>query len=165
MATVDVATYLSPYKQIPATVPGWDDGRQATWPASTATLLSCEGSAVLVDALMTVAEGEQLADWIGATGLELTTVYVTHAHADHFFGATSLLRRIPAARLGRRPGIARAAGGEQARGARRRGWSAARRSPGRRRSRRPRATCGCGAGSSPGRSPSSPWFRHRWTVT
>jgi hypothetical protein len=83
MATVDVATYLSPYKQVPATVPGWDDRRAATWPASTATLLSCGGSAVLVDALMTLAEGELLADWIGATGLELTTVYVTHAHAGH----------------------------------------------------------------------------------
>jgi hypothetical protein len=67
MATVDVATYLSPYKQIPATVPGWNDNQAATWPAGTATLLSNGGSAVLVDALMTLAEGEQLADWIEAT--------------------------------------------------------------------------------------------------
>ncbi len=116
MTTVDVATYLSPYKQIPATVPGWDDDRTATWPASTATLLSSGGSAVLVDALMTLAEGEQLADWIEAAGLDLTTVYVTHAHADHFFGATSLLRRIPTARLVSRPEIARAAAEQTAAG-------------------------------------------------
>jgi glyoxylase-like metal-dependent hydrolase (beta-lactamase superfamily II) len=116
MATVDVATYLSPYKQIPATVPGWDDDRQATWPASTATLLSCGGSAVLVDALMTLAEGEHLAEWIGATGLELTTVYVTHAHADHFFGATSLLRKMPTARLVSLPEIARSAAEQTAAG-------------------------------------------------
>jgi glyoxylase-like metal-dependent hydrolase (beta-lactamase superfamily II) len=115
MATVDVATYQTPYKHIPATVSGWDDGREATWPASTATLLSCGGSAVLVDALMTLAEGERLADWIEATGLELTTVYVTHAHADHFFGATSCCGGSP-----------------------RRGWSAARRSPPARHGRRRR---------------------------
>lgn len=116
MTTVDVTTYLSPYKQIPATVPGWDDDRTATWPASTATLLTSGGSAVLVDALMTLAEGEQLADWIEAAGLDLTTVYVTHAHADHFFGATSLLRRIPTARLVSRPEIARAAAEQTAAG-------------------------------------------------
>jgi glyoxylase-like metal-dependent hydrolase (beta-lactamase superfamily II) len=113
---VDVMTYLSPAKPIPAAVPGWDERRTATWPASTATLIAVGGRGVLVDALMTLAEGELLADWIAASGTELTTVYVTHAHADHFFGATSLLARVPAARLVSRPEIAAAAAEQTAPG-------------------------------------------------
>jgi hypothetical protein len=54
---VDVTTYLSPAKPIPAAVPGWDERRTATWPASTATLIAVGGRGVLVDALMTRAEG------------------------------------------------------------------------------------------------------------
>ena len=106
---MDVTTYLSPAKPIPATVPGWDEQRTATWPPSTATLIAAGGRGVLVDALMTLEEGERLAEWIAASGTEVSTVYVTHAHADHFFGATSLLARLPAARLVSRPEIAAAA--------------------------------------------------------
>lgn len=36
---------------------------------------------------MTAAEGEDLAGWIAARGKNLTTVFVTHGHGDHFFGA------------------------------------------------------------------------------
>lgn len=116
MATLAVATYLSPYKPIPAAVPDWGDERQATWPASTSTLISAGGSAVLVDALMTVEEGNRLADWVLASGSTLSTVYVTHAHADHFFGAAALLRRIPTARLVSRTEIATAAAEQTAPG-------------------------------------------------
>ena len=108
MAPVKLSTYLSPYKPIPSTVAGWDSTRQATWPATTASLLSVDGQAVLVDALMTMAEGAALADWIAGLRTALSTVYVTHAHADHFFGATTLLQRFPA-QLVTRPEIAAAA--------------------------------------------------------
>lgn len=116
MATLALATYLSPYKPIPAAVPDWDEKREATWPASTSTLISAGGSAVLVDALMTLDEGNWLADWVLASGVTLSTVYVTHAHADHFFGAAALLRRIPAARLVSRREIAAAAAEQTAPG-------------------------------------------------
>lgn len=109
MTPVELSTYHSAYKPIPSTVLGWDDARQATWPATTSSVLCVDGQAVLVDALMTVAEGDALADWVGRLGVSLGTVYVTHAHADHFFGATSLLQRLPAARLVTRPEIVDAA--------------------------------------------------------
>ena len=95
-----LATYLSSYKPIPSSVPDWDEHQQATWPATTATLITAGQEAVLVDALMTVTEGEQLASWISGSGHPtLAAIYVTHAHADHFFGATSVLPHFPAARL------------------------------------------------------------------
>lgn len=79
--------------------PGWDSDRTATWPASTATLIAGERDAILVDALMTVDEGHQLAAWIGQTGKNLTHVFITHGHGDHFFGAGPVLAKYPAARL------------------------------------------------------------------
>src|SRR3954451_8017330 len=45
-------------------LPGWDRNRQATWPASTATLISGSEHAVLIDALLTMSEGERLARWV-----------------------------------------------------------------------------------------------------
>lgn len=53
----------SGYKPVPGG-PGWDDKTPATWPATTSTLIAGERQAVLVDALMTTAEGERLADWV-----------------------------------------------------------------------------------------------------
>lgn len=42
--------------------------------------------AVLVDALATPAQGEQLAAWVSRIipGKNLKTTYVTHGHGDHF---------------------------------------------------------------------------------
>ena len=33
---------------------------------------------------MTSGQAAQLADWAAATGKNLTTVYVTHGHTDHW---------------------------------------------------------------------------------
>src|SRR5262245_29243471 len=79
--------------------PGWDSGSTATWPASPATLIAAERDAILVDALMTVDEGHQLASWIGETGKNLTSILITHGHGDHFFGAGLVLAAFPDARL------------------------------------------------------------------
>jgi glyoxylase-like metal-dependent hydrolase (beta-lactamase superfamily II) len=53
---------------------------------------------VLVDALATKGESQVLADWLGKTGKNLTEVYITHAHGDHFFGLKTVLDRFPKAR-------------------------------------------------------------------
>ena len=112
--TLERLTYLSGYKPIPGTAPGWDTARQATWPATTATLLRSGNHGVLIDALMTTTEGDDLARWIKRSGVnDLETIYLSHAHADHFFGATTVLEHFPAARLTTRPDIA-AAAAEQA---------------------------------------------------
>ena len=38
----------------------------------------------LVDPLMTVEQGMAVADWVSTTGKNLTRVYVTHGHGDHW---------------------------------------------------------------------------------
>ena len=103
MLSIDVFT--SDYKPIAAPGPGWDPARQATWPATTATLISGKTDAVLVDALITAAEADRLTSWIRASGKRLTTVYVTHGHGDHFLGLSVVLAAFPQATAVARPEV------------------------------------------------------------
>jgi glyoxylase-like metal-dependent hydrolase (beta-lactamase superfamily II) len=64
----------------------------------TSTLIYGEFDAVLVDAMGTVAEAEALADWVALHNRNLETIYITHAHFDHFYGLSILLDRFPRAR-------------------------------------------------------------------
>src|ERR1700681_1755521 len=64
----------------------------------TSTLIFGEHDAVLVDAMTTVAEAEALTDWIALHNRNLETIYITHAHFDHFYGFSVLLDRFPRAR-------------------------------------------------------------------
>ena len=93
-----IDVFNSGYKVIPSG-PGWDDSTPATWPASTSTLISGDRDAVLVDALLTISEGERLAAWVQSTGKRPHTIFITHAHADHFFGAGPVLDAFPDAQL------------------------------------------------------------------
>ena len=54
--------------------------------ANTTTLIYGEQEALLVDTFLSDAQTAELADWIAATGKRLSTIYITHAHPDHFFG-------------------------------------------------------------------------------
>src|SRR5271154_4586580 len=65
---------------------------------ATSTLIFGEYDAVLVDAMTTVAEAKALADWIALHNRNLETIYITHAHFDHFYGLSILLDRFPGAR-------------------------------------------------------------------
>jgi glyoxylase-like metal-dependent hydrolase (beta-lactamase superfamily II) len=73
--------------------PGWDSTNQATWPACTTTLISGDADAVLVDAPMTIKQGQELPAWIHAKGKNVSSVVITHGHGDHFFGAAKVWRR------------------------------------------------------------------------
>jgi glyoxylase-like metal-dependent hydrolase (beta-lactamase superfamily II) len=64
----------------------------------TSTLIFGEYDAVLVDAMGIVAEAEALADWVALHNRNLETLYITHAHFDHFYGLSILLDRFPGAR-------------------------------------------------------------------
>ena len=64
----------------------------------TSTLIFGEHDAVLVDAMTTVAEAEALAHWVALHNRNLETIYITHAHFDHFYGLSILLDRFPEAR-------------------------------------------------------------------
>ncbi len=71
---------------------------QWTWVPTSATLIYGQRDAVLVDAFLTIEQAHALADWVAASGKNLTTIYVTHGHGDHFFGVGTLLDRFPNAR-------------------------------------------------------------------
>src|SRR5271155_1451827 len=64
----------------------------------TSTLIFGEYDAVLVDAMCTVAEAEALAAWVALHNRNLETIYITHAHFDHFYGLSILLDHFPGAR-------------------------------------------------------------------
>src|SRR5579864_1199184 len=64
----------------------------------TSTLIFGEYDAVLVDAMTTVDEAKALADWVALHNRNLETIYITHAHFDHFYGLGTLLARFPSAR-------------------------------------------------------------------
>ncbi len=66
--------------------------------ATASTLIYGVRDAVLVDAFMTVKQANALADWVAARGKNLTTVYITHGHGDHWFGLGTLLERFPNAK-------------------------------------------------------------------
>ena len=71
--------------------------QELLWQPTSATLISGQQDAVLVDALL-VHQARDLADWVAASGKNLTAVYVTHGHGDHWFGLRVLLERFPQAR-------------------------------------------------------------------
>jgi glyoxylase-like metal-dependent hydrolase (beta-lactamase superfamily II) len=72
--------------------------REARFQAMASTLIHGQRDAVLVDAFMTVKQAEALAEWVAAKGKNLTTIYLTHGHGDHWFGVGTLLERFPRAR-------------------------------------------------------------------
>ncbi len=97
-SSLSIDVFNSGYKPIPGG-PGWDASIPATWPASTSTLISGDRDALLVDALLTTSEGQELAAWVQNTGKRPSVIFVTHGHADHFFGAGPVLDAFPGARL------------------------------------------------------------------
>lgn len=69
------------------------------WPPISSTLVYGLRDAVVIDSFITAEQARAQADWIASTGKNLTTVYATHGHGDHFFGASVLLDRFPKARF------------------------------------------------------------------
>ena len=75
--------------------PGKED---LAWVTNTVTLIYGERDAVLVDTFLSVEHSKELVDWLADRGKNLTTIYVTHAHGDHFFGLKILLDKFPKVR-------------------------------------------------------------------
>jgi glyoxylase-like metal-dependent hydrolase (beta-lactamase superfamily II) len=96
--SLSVSVFNSGYKKIPGG-PGWDPATQATWPASTSTLIAGDQDAILVDALITTSEGQRLADWVKNSVKTPSLIFVTHGHGDHYFGAGPTLSTFPQAKL------------------------------------------------------------------
>src|SRR5580704_18283313 len=78
---------------------GLPPGKEAlAWVTNTVTLVYGERDAVLVDTFLSKQHSNELVDWVVASGRNLTTIYVTHAHGDHFFGLKLLLDQFPNAK-------------------------------------------------------------------
>jgi glyoxylase-like metal-dependent hydrolase (beta-lactamase superfamily II) len=96
--------FLAP--SIPAIAPDVPPGETSRpWPPISSTLISGERDAVLIDTPITVEQSRALVKWVVASGKNLTTIYATHGHGDHFFGASTVLERFPGARFVSRPEV------------------------------------------------------------
>ena len=73
---------------------------------TTSTLIIGSTESVLVDTQYMADDVDELINRIVASGTTLTTIYITHAHADHYFGLERLLERFPAARAVAAPVVA-----------------------------------------------------------
>ncbi len=78
------------------------------WVANSSTLIYGERDAVLVDTFLTIEQAQTLSDWVAASRKNLTAIYVTHGHGDHFFGLAPLLERFPKARAVATPAVVEA---------------------------------------------------------
>ena len=84
------------------------EGVQETFfQAMASTLIYGRRDAILVDAFMTVAQANSLADWVASKNKNLTTIYITHGHGDHWFGVGTLLERFPHASVVATPNTVR----------------------------------------------------------
>jgi glyoxylase-like metal-dependent hydrolase (beta-lactamase superfamily II) len=86
---------------------GIPPGKEALdWVTNTVTLIYGERDAILVDTFLSEEQSKELVEWVTESGRNLTTIYVTHAHGDHFFGLKLLLDRFPNARAVATPAVA-----------------------------------------------------------
>jgi glyoxylase-like metal-dependent hydrolase (beta-lactamase superfamily II) len=69
------------------------------WSPISSTLILGKRDAVLVDTAITIDQNQNLVDWIAASGKNLTTIYATHGHGDHFFGVNTIQKKFPKARF------------------------------------------------------------------
>lgn len=60
------------------------------------TLVHGERDAVLVDPPLTSEQAEAVGDWVESTGKNLTHIFATHGHGDHWFTAGILAERFGA---------------------------------------------------------------------
>ena len=95
-STLNWEVFITP--SIPIVTPDRPpDVGQTYFQAIAATLIYGEKDAVLVDAFLTIQQNKELADWIASKDKNLTTIYITHGHGDHWFGVGTLLERFPTA--------------------------------------------------------------------
>jgi glyoxylase-like metal-dependent hydrolase (beta-lactamase superfamily II) len=75
--------------------PGKED---LAWVTNTVTLIYGERDAILIDTFLSVQHSNELVDWLVHSGKDLTAIYITHAHGDHFLGLKIVRDRFPNAR-------------------------------------------------------------------
>ncbi|MGU3586695.1 MBL fold metallo-hydrolase [Rhodococcus sp. C26F] len=99
MSTLTLDVYTSPQRELPGG--GW-------FSPTTTTLIVGPTEAILVDTGYTLDDVQEIARRIDEFGRALTMIYITHAHADHYFGLQWLQDRYPHARAVATPAVAEA---------------------------------------------------------
>ncbi len=73
------------------------DNEDLRWVTNSATLIFGDHDAVLVDTFTTIAQNDELIQWVREHDRRLTHVYLTHGHGDHVYGIGQLLEAFPSA--------------------------------------------------------------------
>ncbi len=71
------------------------NGDPMVWSPISTTLLYGERDAVLVDPPFTTDTTREVLAWVEKIGRDITQIYITHGHGDHWLGAPVLLERFP----------------------------------------------------------------------
>ena len=69
------------------------------WSPISSTLILGKHDAVLVDTAITIDQNQKIVDWIADRGKNLTAIYATHGHGDHFFGVNTIQNKFPKAQF------------------------------------------------------------------
>jgi glyoxylase-like metal-dependent hydrolase (beta-lactamase superfamily II) len=75
--------------------------------AVASVIVTGKTDAVLIDAQWTLSNAHRVIAEILETGKHLRTVYITHAHPDHYFGLGTIAEAFPEARVLALPSVAR----------------------------------------------------------
>ncbi|WP_342338204.1 MULTISPECIES: MBL fold metallo-hydrolase [unclassified Rhodococcus (in: high G+C Gram-positive bacteria)] len=92
---IRATTYVGRWPRVPH---NWPEMPTGTFSPTTATIVSGPTEAVLIDAQYLEDDVRDLGDLIERTGKTLTTIYITHAHPDHYLGIGPLMERFPEAK-------------------------------------------------------------------
>src|SRR4030043_13070 len=65
-----------------------------------------ENDAALIDTQWSLSNGHRVAAEILETGKHLKTIYITHAHPDHYFGLGPIIEAFPGAKVTALPTVA-----------------------------------------------------------
>ena len=72
------------------------NGEPKRFSPTASTLIYGSKDAVLTDPGMTTDQAQALGDWVAGKGRNLTDIFITHGHGDHWFAAASLAERFGA---------------------------------------------------------------------
>src|SRR5260370_1937359 len=68
------------------------EGEVATWAPSSRTLITGPNDGILIDALLTFQNADQIAAWAKSFGKRITGVYITHGESEQWLGLGRLLQ-------------------------------------------------------------------------
>ena len=96
MSSTDALTYDVFINQPPPANGVLPNGEPRLFPPLASTLISGAHDAVLVDPGFTTEQAQALGDWVASKERNLTDIFVTHGHGDHWFAADVVAQRFGA---------------------------------------------------------------------